>query len=419
MADASLAIKFPAVAKLWHPTKNGYITPCDVTYGSGKNRWWMCEKNHEWEAKPNTITNNISKYNGNGCPYCSGQKVCLDNCLATKFPEVAKEWHPTKNGDATPYDVTPKSIKKYWWVCPKNKSHDYIAAVANRTSGGNGCSYCASKKICNDNCLATKFPEVAKEWHPTKNGYITPHDVTPGSNKKYWWLCPKNHTYQTACCEKTRNKPSGCPYCTNHKICNDNCLATLYPQIAAQWSYEKNHPVKPCDVFSTTRKKFWWICDKGHIYKASCSDRTAKNSGCQLCNESKGERKIVHCLKNKKYKFERQIKFNSCKHKRRLPFDFSVYGYNKFALIEFHGRQHYNSDFSKFIDSKICGSLEDIKIRDKKKKQWCEDNNIPLLIIPYWEFKNIEKILDEFLTLHVPIFPVGPNFDLLEGERSV
>ena len=75
-----------------------------------------------------------------------------------------------------------------------------------------------AKKVKNtevkDNILKTLFPEIANEWHSTKNGELKPEDFTPGSNKKVWWLCPKGHEYDSRLGSRTRKeKPSGCPHC--------------------------------------------------------------------------------------------------------------------------------------------------------------------------------------------------------------
>ena len=92
---------------------------------------------------------------------------------------MAKEWHPTKNGDLTPFEVTLVSGKKVWWKCEHGEDHEWESTVANRVKG-NGCAVCKNKKIVNSNCLATLNPGLAKEWHPTKNGDLTPFDVGLG-----------------------------------------------------------------------------------------------------------------------------------------------------------------------------------------------------------------------------------------------
>lgn len=63
--EKSLAYKSPELAKQWHLTKNGTLTPYDVTCGSGKKVWWQCSKGHEWQAAI------YSRSNGNGCPICA------------------------------------------------------------------------------------------------------------------------------------------------------------------------------------------------------------------------------------------------------------------------------------------------------------------------------------------------------------
>ena len=94
------------LAKEWHPTKNAPLIPKDVHPNSNKKAWWVCGKGHEWEAQ-------ISVRNqGAGCPYCSGHMLCIDNCLATLNPDLAKEWHPTKNAPLFPKDVHPNSNKR-------------------------------------------------------------------------------------------------------------------------------------------------------------------------------------------------------------------------------------------------------------------------------------------------------------------
>ena len=96
-------------------------------------------------------------------PY--GKRV-IKQSLADYSPTVAAEWHPTKNGVLTPSNVAGRSHKKAWFKCKKN--HDWYVNIASRAFGGSGCPYCANQKVCEDNCLATVSPLVAKEWHPTK-----------------------------------------------------------------------------------------------------------------------------------------------------------------------------------------------------------------------------------------------------------
>ena len=65
----NLTTTHPELIKEWHPTKNGELTPQQLTFGSNKKVWWICEHGHEWEVSPNGRTSRPT-----GCPYCSGRK---------------------------------------------------------------------------------------------------------------------------------------------------------------------------------------------------------------------------------------------------------------------------------------------------------------------------------------------------------
>jgi hypothetical protein len=180
----SLAAVAPEVAEQWHPTKNGDLTPHDVVAGSNKKYWFKCDKgpDHVWEA---ILHSRVS--GGSGCPCCAGQKVSVTNSLAAVAPDVAKQWHPTKNGDLTPHDVVANSATKYWFQCDKGPDHVWESKLSNRVSGGNGCPCCAGRKVSVTNSLATQAPDVAALWDYELNDPVTPHDVVVGSNKLFWF----------------------------------------------------------------------------------------------------------------------------------------------------------------------------------------------------------------------------------------
>lgn len=136
------------------------------------------------------------------------------NDLATVNLELASEWHPTRNGTLRACDVTPKSGKTAWWL--GKCGHEWSALISSR-SNGNKCLACSNRCIwVGHNNLATINPQLAKEWHPTKNGTITASNVTPGSKRIVWWICSNcNYEWQTAVKERSRGR--NCPNVTvNH-----------------------------------------------------------------------------------------------------------------------------------------------------------------------------------------------------------
>lgn len=137
--DESLASKFPSLISEW--SAKNEKSPQEFNPMTHQIMWWICKKGHEWEAK----VSNRTKL-GRGCPYCSGQKVYIDNCLATISPHLIKEWHYNKNAKLTPYDVTNKTNKKVWWICSKC-DHEWETSVSTRTSNSkSGCPQCNESK---------------------------------------------------------------------------------------------------------------------------------------------------------------------------------------------------------------------------------------------------------------------------------
>lgn len=405
-----LATTNPLLAQEWHPYKNGSLTPSDVKEHSNRKVWWICSQGHEWEAM-------INSRKRNGCPYCSGKAVLKGyNDLATTHPDLANEWHPSRNGDKTPYTVSSGHDAKVWWLC--KYGHEWEAPIYNRIKG-HGCPVCAKgqktsfpeqavyyylqqlypdaintdnrygfeldifvpsiniaveydgykwhsdfKQInkdiskntyCSENkihlyrfredgcpemkesnvltiihCKYNDFnrlqqaikefirrlgkdmdvdlirdripiqerylsarrkqslrevnPELASEWHPVKNGSLTPLSVNSGSEMKYWWLGKCGHEWEASVYNRMKGK--GCPYCLGKAVLPGyNDLATTNPDVASEWHPTKNGNLKQTDITKNSNKKVWWICKKGHEWQAQICSRN--KCGCPYCGGKK------------------------------------------------------------------------------------------------------------------------------------
>ena len=174
--------------------------------------------------------------------------------LSETHPELAKQWHPTKNGELTPNDVTPGSSKIVWWKCDKADDHEWDTRIVNRAKG-DGCSCCSGRTAVRSNCLATLYPKLAKEWHPTKNGELTPNDFTPGSHKKVWWKCDKADDHEWSAVVNMRSSRSNCPYCTltpqsRQELIIAFELKTIFKNIDPKGFKTKiNGKIKAIDIF--------------------------------------------------------------------------------------------------------------------------------------------------------------------------
>ena len=287
-AKNSLAKVNPQLALEWHPTLNGDLTPGDVAPHSDKKVWWLGKCGHEWREKV------ASRSKGYKCPYCSG-RIMGDQSptLDITFPRIASEWHPTKNGKLTPKDVTINSSRKAWWMCPEG--HEWTSTIQYRTSG-HGCPYCNpsgkdpaltknnSMEVVEDNQdhFLSENEKLCKQIHPTKNGDIDPSSIRLYSRTVLWWKCEKGHEWEAPVFSRVQG--NGCPVCTSHKVLEGvNDLATLNPEVAAEWHPTMNGDLKPTQVALKSNRKVWWQCKEGHVWEAVIKNRTSRGQGCPFC----------------------------------------------------------------------------------------------------------------------------------------
>lgn len=428
----SLQSAAPEVAGEWHPTRNGDLTPDSVAAGASRKAWWLGACGHEWQAVIH------SRSRGCGCPYCGNRTVGYGNDLATRFPEVAYEWHPTRNGDLTPKQVPYGARRNVWWRCASG--HEWRAMVFKR-SAGSSCDRCkltgvsevelrafaelhhvlnghlspltrdarlptpdrqrmrvdmilgdvaveydgfywhkdketpdrekterlrqagykvirvrehplaltgpcdttapraanafqvatavlqkmvdenflpiaaarqaaeayiaASRPLAQEEAdravnalrarehgprsLAARFPLIAQQWHPHLNGSLSPTQVTAGSGRKVWWLCAAGHAWRAKVDQRVGRK-TGCGFCSGRYATESTSLATLRPDLAAQWHPTLNGTLTPAHVTPHTRRVVWWLCSSSHAVEDSVANRT-KGMVCQRCPNSRRGRR--------------------------------------------------------------------------------------------------------------------------------
>lgn len=264
----------------WNPEKNGALTPAGLSYGSNRKVWWRCASGHQWQAAVYTRAGGHS-----GCPYCIKKLVLPgENDLASQHPELAAQWHPAKNAPLTPERVSLGSHKVIWWRCPKG--HEWQVMVKTRVFGA-GCPVCANRAVLpGQNDLETTHPVLAAQWHPTKNGGLTPQSVTAGTHRKVWWRCEIGHEWQAAV--SSRAAGVGCPVCAGKQVLlGENDLASRFPGIAAQWNEAHNGTLTPEQISAYSNRRVWWRCERGHEWQAAVGSRTKAGSGCPYCTNRK------------------------------------------------------------------------------------------------------------------------------------
>lgn len=153
------------------------------------------------------------------------------------------------------------------------------------------------------------------------------------------------------------------------------------------------HPdIEVIGKFSTTREKIKLKCNKcGYIWNGRANLLLFNHCGCPRCKESKGKKRISNWLEKNEYSFLRQYKFDECKDKKPLSFDFFLPELN--ICIEYDGIQHY-FPYKYFKGEE---KLQYTQYHDNIKNLFCENNNIKLLRISYLEYNEIEDILQKYL----------------------
>lgn len=306
------------------------------------------------------------------CPECSRE---ISSKKRTYTYDYIKEYFK-KNG----FDLLTQEVKNNKQPLKIKCEHGHIT-YKNFDSLKNKKSKC-SKCVRNSKYLYEEVKNfIAQE------GYDLISTEYTGANDRIQISCKnKNHPLISTTFSSFKNGNHRCSKCVSERISSEqrhtyeyieNYFSSFRYKLISK-EYVNN--ITPLDV----------LCDKGHHYKVAFNN-FKKGTRCPVCynklRESKGVSKIkaVLCMMNIDFKIEK--KFDDCKFKRCLPFDFYIPSLN--IAIEFDGRQHfeivdYFGGFEGFVKTKI---------RDSVKNLYCKENNIKLIRIPYYEIDNIENIL--------------------------
>ena len=280
-----------------------------ITCGCDKKFVWHCHVcGFSYEQ---TVKDKTRKHYG--CPICNNKKIISGYndlhtwCIKNNRKDILDEWDPSNTVKITEISRNYNHLVKFICKC----GHHYEQTVCDKTNKSTTCPYCTNQKVLpgyNDLktwCYKNNREDILKDWVYDKN-LCKPENITPFSNKYIWFNCPVCHgNYGAVVSNKTARK-CGCPYCTNYKALSGfNDLQTKYPDIAAEWDYERNYPLTPDKVMPGCNKKYWWICKNHHSYSMSPLNRTARGSGCPKCHShsSKPELliyKVCNCISIKK-----------------------------------------------------------------------------------------------------------------------
>ena len=200
-----------------------------------------------------------------------------------------------------------------------------------------------------------------------------------------------DHTYtQTPMKHTQKGSNGGCKYCLK------DIISQAQSKTEAQFILECQILNPDYDYSQVEYKgdsvKVKIICPIHGIFEQTPSNHL-RGQRCSICKSSKGELKILNWLDVNNIDYIKEKRFPNCKHKYTLPFDFYIQSLN--LCIEYDGEQHFVPMRIKGKSNEMKHNLSVVQLRDSIKTQYCIDNEITLLRIPYTDFDNIEKILEE------------------------
>ena len=184
----------PLLSKIWDAQKNGAAS--SVLQRSFRSVWWRCENGHSFQRAPRSMLSDSS------CPDCRRGPT---NSIAKVRPSIIPLWNVEKNGELSPCTLDAAHAGKAWWRCLKGHDFQRAPLIMVRDSS---CPLC----VVAEKSLARTNPVVAAEWHPKKNGEVTPAQVDADHVMNSWWLCPNGHDYQATVRSRARGSRN-CPTC--------------------------------------------------------------------------------------------------------------------------------------------------------------------------------------------------------------
>lgn len=249
----------------------------------------------------------------------------------------------------------------------------FIASFSNfQTHDKRRCNFCSKQNAINK--IQTNISDIYNVY--TEKGFIPLFDKCKNTNEKLPAI------------DKNGYKIFVSPSQLKTKGTNIFNISNIFSYENMLKYIETNEPTQKLlsDRYIGAHEQYSFLCEHNHIYKTTWSEFLT-GTRCSICNKSKGEKKISNVLDFYSVYFIQQYKFKDCKLKIKLPFDFYLPLYN--ICIEYQGIQHYEA-----VD--YFGGKDQLVIQqnnDQIKRDYCLNNNIKLIEIPYWDFESIEQIL--------------------------
>lgn len=270
------------------------------------------------------------------------------------------------------------------FICPIHKQKGMqIVDWSHFRTYTKGCRYCSGRGKTTD--------DIRSEISDKNVVLISEYT---GNEKPINCKCKKcGHIWTTLPKVLVTNK-SGCPKCGREKASKNE---TKSQEDFVDELSVRNPNLIVTGKYITSKTNIQCTCKVcGTVFSATPSNLLNGNTGCPRCNMSRSELMMLQTLDKFGISYKQQFQINDCRFIGTLKFD--AFDVNNNIGFEYNGEQHYIPiDFAGRGNDWAKKQLELTQSRDNAKIKYCEENKIPLIIIPYWERNNMESfLLSEF-----------------------
>lgn len=334
--EDSVEYIFPDLAKEWHPTANGVKVPSIFTLYSSESISWLCGNCGHGEDGKWVVTLSNRTSQKSGCPACgynwydgeihpSSSPITIPGKtdFPSQYPELFKEWHRERNSHLDPFSLRGNSHERVFWECSQchyGKNGEWSTHLTQRVGQQTGCPGCGyncfddtyhmtsgtSEAVPGISDVASKYPKLMEEWHPTLNKDLNPNRLKPISKTPAYWRCTKcghgdDGKWQVRIGYRVQDK-TGCPVCGYNWYTDTyqkNGSATVIPgindiassdhkNILSEWHPTLNTHISMASVNVSSHTKVYWECTQCHYGKNgdwnnTLNSRTNQKSGCPIC----------------------------------------------------------------------------------------------------------------------------------------
>lgn len=316
----------------------------------------------------------------------------------TKEHYIEKGYNYTKKGDSLlvkASDLTSGSnarIEVKCDYCGKLYYPTYINYMKRTNKDVDACSECRTKKGAS--CTLSQrrkdsFKRIKEICEQKDYTLLTDESEFVNGYTVITYMCKKHGVKTSTIYDMLSGK--GCRDCGYEKNAKEATLDCSYVKDEIE-KYNGNKLLNPEDYIGSRIRNLKILCKCGRRYTTSFNEYISSNiRRCPTCSskESYGEFLIRTFLEDRNISFEQEKRFDDCRDKLPLPFDFYLFDYN--LIVEFDGKHHY--------EDVNLGDYKTTVYHDNIKNEYCASHNINLLRIPYWEIDNIEQILKDKLCL--------------------